>query len=135
MDQAEGTGAERCIRRWRSVAEKRRIVERILVPSASVALVVRAHRVAIDPDASVVEGEVGWVDRVTDVDSRVLGAGPRSRLRRYQPTHSVRCDRCDMDMTANAVAGVVGQTSATFYIRLDQPFAVGQRRTWVDLTR
>ena len=45
MDQAEGLVAERRIRRWRSVAEKRRIVELTLVPGASVALVARAHGV------------------------------------------------------------------------------------------
>ena len=32
MDQAEGLVAERRVRRWRSVAEKRRIVELTLVP-------------------------------------------------------------------------------------------------------
>ena len=41
MDQAEGTG--RRVRRWRSVAEKRQIVELTLEPGASVALVARAH--------------------------------------------------------------------------------------------
>ena len=45
MDQAEGLAAERRVRRWRSVAEKRRIVELTLVPGASVALVARAHGV------------------------------------------------------------------------------------------
>src|ERR1700761_8117541 len=45
MDQAEGLVAERRIRRWRSVAEKRRIVELTWVPGASVALVARAHGV------------------------------------------------------------------------------------------
>ena len=45
MVQAEGTGAERRVRRWRSVAEKRRIVELTLQPGASVALVARAHGV------------------------------------------------------------------------------------------
>lgn len=45
MDQAEGLVAERRVRRWRSVAEKRRIVELTLVPGASVALVARAHGV------------------------------------------------------------------------------------------
>jgi transposase len=43
MVQAEG--AERRVRRWRSVAEKRRIVELTLEPGASVALVARAHGV------------------------------------------------------------------------------------------
>ena len=43
MEQAEGVVSER--RRWRSVAEKRRIVELTLVPGASVALVARAHGV------------------------------------------------------------------------------------------
>ena len=43
MIQAEG--AERGVRRWRSVAEKRRIVELTLEPGASVALVARAHGV------------------------------------------------------------------------------------------
>ena len=43
MVQAEG--AERGVRRWRSVAEKRRIVELTLEPGASVALVARAHGV------------------------------------------------------------------------------------------
>ena len=41
MDQAEGTG--RRVRRWRSVAEKRQIVELTMEPGASVALVARAH--------------------------------------------------------------------------------------------
>jgi transposase len=45
MDQAEGLLPERRVRRWRSVAEKRRIVEPTLVPGASVALVARAHGV------------------------------------------------------------------------------------------
>ncbi len=45
MDQAEGLVPERGIRRWRSVAEKRRIVELTLVPGASVALVARTHGV------------------------------------------------------------------------------------------
>ena len=45
MDQAEGLVPERRVRRWRSVAEKRRIVEMTLVPGASVALVARAHGV------------------------------------------------------------------------------------------
>src|SRR5271156_1781362 len=45
MDQAEGLVAERRVRRWRSVGEKRRIVELTLVPGASVALVARAHGV------------------------------------------------------------------------------------------
>ena len=45
MVQAEGLGAERRVRRWRSVAEKRRIVELTLQPGASVALVARAHGV------------------------------------------------------------------------------------------
>jgi transposase len=45
MDQAEGLVPERRVRRWRSVAEKRRIVELTLVPGASVALVARAHGV------------------------------------------------------------------------------------------
>lgn len=43
MDQAEGT--EGGVRRFRSVAEKRRIVELTLEPGASVALVARAHGV------------------------------------------------------------------------------------------
>ena len=45
MVQAEGTGAERQTRRWRSVGEKRLIVELTLVAGASVALVARAHGV------------------------------------------------------------------------------------------
>ena len=45
MDQADGLVPERRVRRWRSVAEKRRIVELTLVPGASVALVARAHGV------------------------------------------------------------------------------------------
>ena len=45
MDQAEGLVSERRVRRWRSVAEKRRIVELTLVPGASVALVARAQGV------------------------------------------------------------------------------------------
>jgi transposase len=43
MDQA--AGAERRARRWRSVAEKRRIVELTFEPGASVALVARAQGV------------------------------------------------------------------------------------------
>ena len=43
MDQTEG--AERRVRRWRSSAEKRRIVELTLEPGASVASVARAHGV------------------------------------------------------------------------------------------
>src|SRR5271155_2752258 len=45
MDQAEGLVPERRVRRWRSVAEKRRIVELTLEPGASVAEVARAHGV------------------------------------------------------------------------------------------
>jgi transposase len=45
MVDVEGAGAERRIRRWRSVAEKRRIVELTFAPGASVALVARAHGV------------------------------------------------------------------------------------------
>jgi transposase len=45
MEQAEGVVAERRVRRWRSIAEKRRIVELTLVAGASVALVARAHGV------------------------------------------------------------------------------------------
>jgi transposase len=45
MVQAEGSGAERRVRRWRSVAEKRRIVELTLEQGASLALVARAHGV------------------------------------------------------------------------------------------
>jgi transposase len=45
MVQSEGLGTERRVRRWRSVAEKRRIVELTLEPGASVALVARAHGV------------------------------------------------------------------------------------------
>lgn len=45
MEQAEGLVPERRIRRWRSVAEKRRIVELTLVAGASVALVARANGV------------------------------------------------------------------------------------------
>ena len=41
MDQA--SGAERRVRRWRTVAEKRQIVNLTLEPGASVALVARAH--------------------------------------------------------------------------------------------
>jgi len=41
MDQAAGT--ERRARRWRSVSEKRQIVDLTLEPGASVALVARAH--------------------------------------------------------------------------------------------
>jgi hypothetical protein len=43
MFQAEGSGAEGRARRWRSVAEKRRIVQLTLEPGASVALVAGAH--------------------------------------------------------------------------------------------
>jgi transposase len=45
MDQTEGVVAGRRVRRWRSVGEKRRIVELTLVAGASVALVARAHGV------------------------------------------------------------------------------------------
>src|ERR1700678_578083 len=45
MDQAEGLVPERGVRRWRSVAEQRRIVELTLVPGASVAEVARAYGV------------------------------------------------------------------------------------------
>jgi transposase len=45
MVQSEGSGAEHRARRWRSVAEKRRIVELTLEPGASVALVARSHGV------------------------------------------------------------------------------------------
>jgi transposase-like protein len=45
MVQAEGLVAGRRVRRWRSVAEKRRIVELTWEPGASVALVARAHGV------------------------------------------------------------------------------------------
>jgi transposase len=45
MVQSEIAVAERRIRRWRSVAEKRRIVELTFAPGASVALVARAHGV------------------------------------------------------------------------------------------
>lgn len=41
MVQAEGSG--RRVRRWRSVAEKRQIVQQTMEPGASVALVARAH--------------------------------------------------------------------------------------------
>src|SRR5580700_5445107 len=44
MDQADGV-PERRVRKWRSVAEKRRIVELTLQAGASVALVARAHGV------------------------------------------------------------------------------------------
>lgn len=45
MDQPEEAGVERRVRRHRSVAEKRRIVELTLVGGASVTLVARAHSV------------------------------------------------------------------------------------------
>jgi transposase-like protein len=45
MVQPEGSGAGRRARRWRSVEEKRRIVELTLEPGASVALVARSHGV------------------------------------------------------------------------------------------
>jgi len=45
MVQSEGGDAERRVRRFRSVSEKRRIVELTLEPGASVALVARAHGV------------------------------------------------------------------------------------------
>ena len=44
VDAAEAV-SERRVRRWRSVSEKRRIVELTLEPGASVALVARAHGV------------------------------------------------------------------------------------------
>lgn len=43
MGHSEEVGAERRVRRWRSVAEKRQIVKQTLEPGASVALVARAH--------------------------------------------------------------------------------------------
>ena len=45
MVDAGGVGGERRIRRWRSVAEKRRIVGLTWEPGASVALVARANGV------------------------------------------------------------------------------------------
>ncbi len=45
MDQARGVLTERRVRKRRSVAEKRRIVELTLQPGASVALVARAQGV------------------------------------------------------------------------------------------
>jgi transposase len=45
MVDSEEMGTGRRVRRWRSVAEKRRIVELTLEPGASVALVARAHGV------------------------------------------------------------------------------------------
>jgi transposase len=45
MVDAVGAAVERRIRRWRSVAEKRRIVELTFEPGASVALVARANGV------------------------------------------------------------------------------------------
>jgi transposase len=44
MDQEDGM-AERRVRKWRPVTEKRRIVELTLQPGASVALVARMHGV------------------------------------------------------------------------------------------
>jgi transposase len=41
MDQSEGS--RRRVRRWRSVSEKRQIVQLTMEPGASVALVARAH--------------------------------------------------------------------------------------------
>jgi len=45
MVQSEGGGEVHRARRWRSVAEKRRIAELTFEPGASVALVARAHGV------------------------------------------------------------------------------------------
>src|SRR5271156_26005 len=45
MVESEGSGGGRRVRRRRSVAEKRRVVELPLQPGASVALVARAHGV------------------------------------------------------------------------------------------
>jgi transposase len=45
MVQSESGGEVRRVRRWRSVAEKRRIAELTFEPGASVALVARAHGV------------------------------------------------------------------------------------------
>ena len=45
MAQVESAGEERRVRRWRSVTEKRQIVELTFEPGASVALVARAHGV------------------------------------------------------------------------------------------
>ena len=45
MGVAEEAGSLRPVRRWRTVSEKRRIVELTFEPGASVALVARAHGV------------------------------------------------------------------------------------------
>jgi len=45
MGDAEETGTQRPVRRWRTVSEKRRIAELTFEPGASVALVARAHGV------------------------------------------------------------------------------------------
>ena len=45
MVHEEEAGSGRRVRRWRSVAEKRRIAELTFEPGASVALVARAHGV------------------------------------------------------------------------------------------
>jgi transposase len=49
MVDAAGVVSERRLRRWRSVAEKRRIVELTQEPGASVALVARANGVNANP--------------------------------------------------------------------------------------
>ena len=56
MDQAEGLMPERRVRRWRSVAEKRRIVELTLVPGSSVALVARSSWGEREPGIQVAAG-------------------------------------------------------------------------------
>jgi transposase len=43
MGHSEEVGAERRVRRWRSIAEKRQIVKLTFEPGASVALIARAH--------------------------------------------------------------------------------------------
>jgi transposase len=45
MVDAEGVSARRRVRRWRSISEKRQIVQLTMVPGASVAEVARAHGV------------------------------------------------------------------------------------------
>jgi len=49
MAEAEEAGQGRRVRRWRSVSEKRQIVQLTLEPGASVAEVARAHGVNANP--------------------------------------------------------------------------------------
>jgi hypothetical protein len=71
MDQAEGLVPERRVRRWRSVAEKRRIVELTLVPGASVALVARAH--GVNASIRLSNAPVVWLRLVLNLSDERTG--------------------------------------------------------------